>query len=113
MARQVVVVASNVSIGGDRPETGLRIHVQRDAATRAAPWSYAGRAYLPDASYALDVKVDEDGTVAVTLGLQPGAPPPPSDLAEKVRLILRAAYKQARSDGVPPPWRIVRWRGEK
>ncbi len=102
-----------VPIGGDRPEAGLRIHVQRDVAKSAAPWCYAGMAHLPDASFGLEVRVEEDGAVAVTVTCEPGATPPPSDLGEKVRLILRAAYKQARTDGVPPPWRIVRWRGEK
>ena len=37
----------------------------------------------------------------------------PGDLAEKVRLIVRAAYRQAKADGQAPARRIVRWRGEK
>jgi len=39
--------------------------------------------------------------------------PPPGDLAEKVRLIVRTVYRQAKADDQAPAWRIVRWRGEK
>ena len=35
------------------------------------------------------------------------------DLAEKVRLIVRTVYRQAKADDEAPAWRIVRWRGEK
>jgi hypothetical protein len=35
-----------------------------------------------------------------------------ADLADRVRLILRAAWRHAKEDGVPPPRRIVRWRPE-
>jgi hypothetical protein len=36
-----------------------------------------------------------------------------ADLAEKVRLIVRAVYRQAKADDEPPAWRILRWRGDK
>ena len=36
----------------------------------------------------------------------------PEGIAERVRLLMRAAYKHAREDGQPPPRRIVRWRAE-
>jgi hypothetical protein len=40
-------------------------------------------------------------------------PAAPSDLAEKVRLIVRTVFKQSAADGEPPAWKINRWRGEK
>ena len=35
------------------------------------------------------------------------------DLAEKIRLIVRTVYRQAKSDGEPPAFRIVRWRADR
>jgi hypothetical protein len=52
--------------------------------------------------------VEADGTVAIDL---PGDAP--AGLAEKVRLIVRAACKRAAEDGAPPPRRIVRWRADR
>lgn len=99
-------------IAGDRPETGVRIVIQRDASKADPPWTYAGVAHVPDASFPIAVGVDAAGTVTVTV--QPAASAtPPRDLAEKVRLIVRTTFRQATADGEPPPWRIQRWRGEK
>jgi hypothetical protein len=92
-----------MAIVGDRPETGVRIAIER-ARDGGPPWTYDGAAATPDATVPIRVVVLEDGTVTVEA---------PADLVEKVRLIVRAAYKQARADGEPPAWRIVRWRGEK
>jgi hypothetical protein len=63
---------------------------------------------VPDGDHAVRVVVTESGDVAVSL-----PDDAPEGLAEKVRLIVRTAYKQAKADGEPPPYRIVRWRGEK
>ncbi|MBX3231507.1 MAG: hypothetical protein KIT84_24240 [Labilithrix sp.] len=95
-------------IVGDRPESGVRIAIERDASKDDPPWIYAGAAHLPDGSHPLTVTVDAAGDVAVSIG--PDAPP---ELGEKVRLIVRTAYRQAKADGEAPAWRIVRWRGEK
>jgi hypothetical protein len=63
------------------------------------------------------VVVADDGhvdvTLDVTLSSTNAQDAPAADLAEKVRLIVRAVTKQARADEVAPPLRIVRWRGEK
>jgi hypothetical protein len=96
-----------VAIAGERPESGIRIAVERPR-DGGPPWTYAGAVHAPDASHALTVVVAEDG--AVTVDVEPGAP---SDLAEKVRLLVRAAYRQAKADGEAPARRIVRWRGDK
>ncbi len=103
-----------MAIAGERPETGVRIQIQRDKSREQPPWSYAGAAQLPDASFPLAVVVSAAGDVEVTLSpeVSSGNPPPP-ELAEKVRLIVRTAYRQAKADDEPPAWRIVRWRGEK
>lgn len=99
-------------VAGERPESGVRIVLER-ARGEAPPFPYTGQAHVPSASYALRAVVAEDGQVEVTLDAAPGDAEPPADLAEKVRLIVRTVAKQAKSDGVAPPLRIVRWRGEK
>jgi hypothetical protein len=103
-----------VAIVGERPLTGVRIAIERPR-DGGPPWSYAGSAFLPDATFSANVTVSEAGDVDVTLEPDPrerGAPPP-SDLAEKIRLIVRTVWKQAKSDGEPPAFRIVRWRADK
>lgn len=102
-----------VAIAGDRPESGVRIALER-AKQSDPPWNYRGAAHVPDASFGAEVTVTESGDVTVSLGPDPttGAAPP-ADLAEKVRLIVRTVHRQAKADGEPPAWRIVRWRGEK
>jgi len=94
-----------VPIVGDRPETGVRIHLERDPSRNAAPYVYRGAAHTPEASHTAEVTVHEDGRVDVHLT------DAPEDLGEKVRLIVRTVVRQAEGD--PPAWRIVRWRGEK
>lgn len=99
-----------VPIAGERPESGVRITIERDRAEVAPPWRYTGAAHVPDASFPLVVVVEASGDVKVELS---PTPVPPPDLAERVRLIVRAAHRQAKADDEPPAWRIVRWRGEK
>jgi hypothetical protein len=94
-----------VPISGDRPETGVRILVERDKSRSDPPWTYVGAAHLPDADVAIHVVVDAGGDVIVTLS----ATRP--ELEERVRLIMRTAYRLSKADGEPPPWRILRWRG--
>ena len=103
-----------MAIAGERPETGVRIRIERDKSREDPPWSYAGAAHVPEASFPVTVLVDAAGEVTVTISPAPdtGAQPP-GDLAEKVRLIVRTVYRQAKADDEAPAWRIVRWRGEK
>ena len=100
-------------IAGDRPETGVRIKIERDKALEDAPWRYAGAAHVPEASFPVAVVVDDAGEVMVTISPAADGTAPPADLPEKVRLIVRTVYRQAKADGEAPAWRIVRWRGEK
>ncbi|HVJ94348.1 MAG TPA: hypothetical protein VM580_31385 [Labilithrix sp.] len=101
-------------IAGERPESGVRIQIERDRSRDEPPWSYSGAAHVPDASFPVTVAVDAEGDVSVVVSpSSTDGRPPPSDLAEKVRLIVRTAYRQAKADNEPPAWRIVRWRGEK
>jgi hypothetical protein len=99
-------------IASDRPESGLRIAIER-AKDADAPWRYAGAAHAPHATFPLSVVVAEDGTAEVALAPSESGDAPPPDLAERVRLLVRAAYRQALAEGRAPAWRIVRWRGEK
>jgi hypothetical protein len=106
-------------IVGPRPESGIRVDVERPLSTDGGPpWRYAGHVATPDASFALDATVGEDGSVEVSL-----PPEAPAGLDEKVRLLLRAAFKHAQGGAPPPgdagrdrprppPRRVVRWRPE-
>lgn len=102
-----------VGIVGERPETGVRIAIERPR-EGGPPWSYAGSATLPDAAFPVVVTVSESGDVGVELAPSgdTGAAAP-ADLAEKIRLIVRTAFRQAKSDGEAPAFRIVRWRADK
>lgn len=111
-----------MAIIGERPETGVRIAVERPR-EGGPPWSYAGTAAVPSAVFPVQVTVSEAGDVDVVLSPagEGGALPPP-DLAEKIRLIVRTAYRQAKSDDEAqgssprgrgaPVFRIVRWRAD-
>ncbi|MBX3192093.1 MAG: hypothetical protein KF819_34200 [Labilithrix sp.] len=100
-----------MGIASERPETGVRIAIERPR-DGGPPWTYAGAATLPDAAFPLRVTVSSEGVVGVELGASDEGAAAPSDLEEKIRLIVRAAYRQAASDGEPPARRIVRWRGD-
>ena len=71
------------------------------------PWCYQGEATTQSESFRLTAEVAADGVVSVEL-----PPDAPRGLADKVRLLARAAWKHAHEDEVPPPRRIVRWRGD-
>jgi len=108
-----------VGIVSDRPSSGVRIAVERargagrgDPGTDAPPWQYDGVASTPEADHAVVGTVDARGEVTVQIAQGDRAAPSP-ELAQQVRLILRAAYRQALAEGATaPPRRIVRWRGE-
>jgi|SRR5580704_14994021 hypothetical protein len=95
-----------MSIVGPHPETGVRIEVTREV-VGGPPWSYRGEAVTPDARYRLEANVSADGQVAVVL-----PPEAPNGVAERIRLLLRAAWKHAGEDALPPPRHIVRWRAD-
>jgi hypothetical protein len=97
-----------MGIVGNHPETGVRIDVERAAATAGPPWRYEGEAVTPSARFRVAASVDRDGAVSVEL--QHGAPP---GLAEKTRLLVRTAWKHASEDEAAPPRRIVRWRPDR
>ena len=100
-------------IVGPRPESGIRVDVERPL-HGGPPWRYAGHVATPEASFALEATLGEDGSADVSLPTDA-----PDGLDEKVRLLLRAAFKHAqglpgegRDPRRPPPRRIVRWRPE-
>jgi hypothetical protein len=99
-----------LAIIGDHPESGVRFVLERPL-TGGPPWVYRGDAFTPDARFALEVRVSEAGLVQVLPG---DSAPPSSELVEKVRLLFRTLYRQAKdTPGGEPPRRVVRWRGEK
>ncbi|MDP9150839.1 MAG: hypothetical protein M3O36_12985 [Myxococcota bacterium] len=96
-----------MSIAGTYPESGVRIDVQRLLAG-GPPWLYEGEAVTPSRRFRVAIKLEANGTV--TVELEADAPPA---IAAKARLIVRAAWKHAQEDAVPPPRRIMRWRAER
>jgi hypothetical protein len=98
-----------MGIVGDRPETGVRIDVQRDR-LGGPPWRYEGEVATPAERLELRVVVEADGSVAVELSGD--AAPARTVLAEKVRLMMRAAWRHGQEDAAAPPRRVVRWRPE-
>jgi hypothetical protein len=104
-----------MAIVGDHPETGVRFVLERPPASDVvdAPWAYRGDAFTPDARFPLEVDVSRSGEVRVA---SPAGAELPAEIAEKVRLLFRTLYRQARTQDGPsgePPRKVVRWRGEK
>jgi hypothetical protein len=103
-----VLAIDPVPIVGDRPETGLRIAIERPPSPGAPPLTYMGAVHAPGASHAVEVHVGEDGEVTVRF-----LEAPPADeaaLADRVRLVVRTVLRRAQGDGRPAPLRIHRWR---
>jgi hypothetical protein len=104
-----------MSIVGRAPESGVRIDMTRPR--EGGPrWRYEGEAVTPDETFGLVVTVSASGEVSVETAARGAAGDPA--IAERVRLLVRAAYKHAQSEGggegamSPPPRRIVRWRAD-
>ena len=95
-----------MSIIGSTPESGVRIDVARGR-EGGPPWRYEGEAVTSTTRFALVAMVSAEGDVVVEL-----PPEAPEGIGERVRLLMRAAYKHAREDAQPPARRIVRWRAE-
>jgi len=96
-----------MSIVGPLPETGIRVVLERPQ-RGGPPWSYTGEVVTPDEHYPLTAVVDEGG--AVSVGVPPGAP---TDLATKVRLMVRAVARHGGEPSIAPPRRIARWRPDR
>ena len=95
-----------MGIIGSTPESGVRIDVARPR-EGGPPWRYEGEAVTSAARFTLISTVSVEGEVRIEL-----PPEAPEGIGERIRLLMRAAYKHAREDGQPPPRRIVRWRAE-
>jgi hypothetical protein len=96
-----------MGIVGDKPESGVRIEVERPR-EGGPPWRYEGHAVTASERIAVAATVTADGEASVEVA--EGAP---AGLAEKLRLLVRAAWKHASEEGAPPPRRIVRWRSDR
>ena len=95
-----------MSIVGNTPESGIRVDVIRSR-EGGPPWRYEGEAVTATARFALIVTVSAEGDVRID-----PLPQAPEAIGDRVRLLMRTAYKHARDDGQPPPRHIVRWRAE-
>jgi hypothetical protein len=96
-----------MAIVGHHPETGVRVVVERPRA-EGPPWRYEGEAVTQSDRFALTATVDLEGHVVVELPADA-----PADLAAKLRLIIRAAYRHMHDGGADPPRRIARWRADR
>ena len=95
-----------MAIIGERPESGMRLEIERPRGD-VAPFRYEGWVKTPETKIAVVALIDTLGLVDVSgVGLD-------DDSLEKVRLMIRAACKHARTEGRPPPLRIQRWRGPR
>ena len=85
-------------------ESGVKVEAERPSAG-GPPWRYRGSATAFGRRFDLVVTLEADGAARVEL-----SPDPPADLAERVRLMMRAAWRHASAENLPPPRRIARWR---
>ena len=92
-----------MSIVGERPESGMRLRLERPLAG-GPPYLYAGEVATAEGARPLSAVVDAEGEVAVQMEGVDAA------FLEKLRLMIRAAFRHAREDARPPPRRIQRWR---
>jgi hypothetical protein len=87
-------------------ETSLPVRVVAERpATGGPPWRYQGDTTALGSRFDLVVMLDANGSVDVAL-----SPDPPPGLADRIKLLVRAAWRHARTENVPPPRRIARWR---
>ena len=95
-----------MSVVGPLQESGLRVVAERSRG-QGPPWRYEGEVTTPSARFVLTAVLSADGGLTVTI-----EPPPPAGLVDRVRLILRTAWKHARENETEPPRRVGRWRAE-
>ncbi len=86
--------------------SALKVELSRDAQSQTAPFTYVGTVHRGPEKIHVEAILHEDGTVTVTTA--------DKDVADRVRLLIRAVYKQTVAEGLPaPPRKIVRWREER
>jgi hypothetical protein len=96
-----------MSIVGHHPDHGVRVVLERPRGVEP-PWRYEGEAIVHTASFGVSVTLQAGGDVTVETH---GEAPP--GLIDRVRLIVRAAWKHAHEEGAAPPRRIARWRADR
>ena len=86
--------------------SALKVELSRDARTLTAPFTYAGTVHRGTEKIQVEAVLHADGAVTVTAA--------DKDVAERIRLLIRAVHKQTQAEGLPtPPRKIVRWREER
>jgi len=95
-----------------RPTSGVRYAIER-ADEGGGTTVYRGFAHLPEASLALEVRVEEPegGRANVTAVVEGGADVDAMGLSKAASALVKAAVRAARDAERPLPRRIVRWRG--
>lgn len=100
-----------MAVTGEKPESGVRIELARERGA-STPLVYEGSAETPDAVIGVRVTVAAEGEVKVDY-TEPNDPHATRELEDRVRMLVRTVLKHAKSDGVAPPLRISRWRGDR
>jgi hypothetical protein len=95
-----------MAIVGHTPESGARVVVERPRAG-GPPWCYQGEVATPGARFRIVATLDIGGALTMEI-----TPDPPAGLTDRVRLILRAAWRRAQEDQAAPPLRVARWRDD-
>jgi hypothetical protein len=94
-----------MGIVGDHPEGGFRFELIRQPEQDAGAWVYVGTARTSEAEHQVRATVAADGTVVVA-----DAASLPKEIAQRVTMLLRTAWKHASQEGSAPPRRVQRWR---
>jgi hypothetical protein len=95
-----------MAVVGHAPESGVRVVLARPR-SGGPPWLYEGDATTQGGRFRVTAVLEDNGELSVQLSSD--APP---GLTDKVRLILRAAWRRAREDEAAPPLRLARWRAD-
>ena len=101
--------------GPSATDHGVKIELTRQL-DDAAPWRYEGVVRRGDSSWSVRATIAADGAVDVESAKSESAEAGPDEpqMRDRVRLILRACYKQFTAEGLrAPPRKIVRWREER
>jgi hypothetical protein len=95
-----------MAIVGEKPESGVRVRIERAPRNETGSSEYAGTVTTPDEQWNVSAAIDAAGDVKITSDA-------PASVIEKVRLLVRTAVRHASDGGAPLPRVIHRWRADR